>query len=813
MVETLHYSKILTEDIDFGTSSREIRLQNAELVMAQQFDPGWELAYRSGDLRGLVGQGRTIVVSRPTTLTADLTIPVGDTLYFSEGGSLVLQADLVILGGVQAGRAHIFTGSGTVTGPATLDWAFPEWFGAAGDGTTYDHIAWQKTVDFHPRVLGRPGATYLMDCQYRVFSPYDLHNRAKIGAAISFSAGLWAAVCLPSGCLIEGATFALNTAVASSARKQHLFALGDATSVTRHTHSTLRACTFRRAAASPTLTSNWLVFVAQSCDNFVVENNIFDDRARADGNEGGYGALYDCNGVTFRENYGHTIYNFLIAEYSKNLLFANNIAYDCKQMVDLDKRDDHIKMLNNHFDRSSREIDQTDSVYECNGTDQVSLVGNTTNNAFSGVTYSVKKDLRPTWADVLAGTGVGVTEVWENITQAGNVWTNLSKHGLVLGANWLDNPHDGEFPGRNIAVSDVYDNCGIDSTAAGQGVIVIHEGRNIALDVIIQGSSGHGVIAESYIETEAAGAGTYSTLRIVRFSGIIENCLKSGVRIAKAELVNFTGLVCRNNAVSATPEEQVAIIQLEKRAATILGTLHVLRPTSSTPIDYGIRLNAGTVAAGDYFVHLVGTRSESHVIYDLYLDAPSLLPSNANVHFSECTFEKTSLNLDQMLSCAPQHVLSTTAPPITETGLEDAQLVIGTLMRNSVPAPGRAYGWVQTVQGVIGEQAPLPLPGAVARTSNLTLTLAQSGSTYSNAGAAGTVTLTLPQATPGLYFRAIRIAAFSFRLDPFTGQTIRGGGGGKYLQLDAVGDIVWLECLTAGSWEIMSSRGTPSFEP
>jgi len=44
-------------------------------------------------------------------------------------------------------------------------------------------------------------------------------------------------------------------------------------------------------------------------------------------------------------------------------------------------------------------------------------------------------------------------------------------------------------------------------------------------------------------------------------------------------------------------------------------------------------------------------------------------------------------------------------------------------------------------------------------------------------------------------------------------QKIRGGGGGKYLQLTNVGDSVTLQCFRPGVWEIVSQIGTPTFEP
>jgi hypothetical protein len=87
------------------------------------------------------------------------------------------------------------------------------------------------------------------------------------------------------------------------------------------------------------------------------------------------------------------------------------------------------------------------------------------------------------------------------------------------------------------------------------------------------------------------------------------------------------------------------------------------------------------------------------------------------------------------------------------------------------------------------------------------------GTTFTNAGASGTRTSVLPIATPGLWFRFIRTAAHALRVDPDGSEVIRGGGGGKYLELDADGESVTLFCFAAGTWEIVASNGSPAYEP
>jgi hypothetical protein len=87
-----------------------------------------------------------------------------------------------------------------------------------------------------------------------------------------------------------------------------------------------------------------------------------------------------------------------------------------------------------------------------------------------------------------------------------------------------------------------------------------------------------------------------------------------------------------------------------------------------------------------------------------------------------------------------------------------------------------------------------------------------SGRTYSNAGASGTISWHLPPATPGLQFTFVRIASQTVRLDPNGSEVIRGGGAGKYLELDHDGDNVTLKCLTNGTWEIIGGYGSYMFE-
>jgi len=111
----------------------------------------------------------------------------------------------------------------------------------------------------------------------------------------------------------------------------------------------------------------------------------------------------------------------------------------------------------------------------------------------------------------------------------------------------------------------------------------------------------------------------------------------------------------------------------------------------------------------------------------------------------------------------------------------------------------------------------VPTIGTIISDAAVTIPLGwQTYYIYPGAGTGATRVYTLPAATPGLNytFGAGGTTASSFvRLEPNGSEVIRGGGAGKYMELGSLGAQASLRCDIAGTWEVVSSSGTTSFEP
>lgn len=110
-------------------------------------------------------------------------------------------------------------------------------------------------------------------------------------------------------------------------------------------------------------------------------------------------------------------------------------------------------------------------------------------------------------------------------------------------------------------------------------------------------------------------------------------------------------------------------------------------------------------------------------------------------------------------------------------------------------------------------QLPKEQP-VLTKTADYTLTVADSGSIVSNVGAAGTVVNSLPAAVPGLKYGLRVGVAQALRFDPNGSETMSLPGtgvvqaAGKYLTCSTIGCVLFVECIVAGTWSVISSTGT-----
>jgi hypothetical protein len=113
-----------------------------------------------------------------------------------------------------------------------------------------------------------------------------------------------------------------------------------------------------------------------------------------------------------------------------------------------------------------------------------------------------------------------------------------------------------------------------------------------------------------------------------------------------------------------------------------------------------------------------------------------------------------------------------------------------------------------------------PVTSLVAvKTADYTVTVGDSGKTFTTVGAAGTVVFAMPTATLGLKYRFRVGAAQELRIDPDGTETIAlpstgvQGAAGKYLTANADGETVDIECTKAGQWSVFGYTGTWTAEP
>jgi len=93
----------------------------------------------------------TLGIDVPLAVAANITVPANVTLFFTEGGSLVIANAVTVRinGDIQAGDCQIFSWVGTgrvVFGAGAILEVYPEWFGAVGNGVADDQIPIQVAI-------------------------------------------------------------------------------------------------------------------------------------------------------------------------------------------------------------------------------------------------------------------------------------------------------------------------------------------------------------------------------------------------------------------------------------------------------------------------------------------------------------------------------------------------------------------------------------------------------------------------------------------------------------------------------------------
>jgi hypothetical protein len=139
----------------------------------------------------------------------------------------------------------------------------------------------------------------------------------------------------------------------------------------------------------------------------------------------------------------------------------------------------------------------------------------------------------------------------------------------------------------------------------------------------------------------------------------------------------------------------------------------------------------------------------------------------------------------------------------------------------SATANGNFIGYAMTATTADGDEIEVfrtravPLVSTVeAKTANYTVTVEDSGKTFTTVGAAGTVVFAMPAAVVGLKYRFRVGAAQELRIDPNGTETIAlpstgvQGAAGKYLTADADGETVDVECTKAAQWSVFGFTGT-----
>lgn len=129
---------------------------------------------------------------------------------------------------------------------------------------------------------------------------------------------------------------------------------------------------------------------------------------------------------------------------------------------------------------------------------------------------------------------------------------------------------------------------------------------------------------------------------------------------------------------------------------------------------------------------------------------------------------------------------------------------------------GECVGYVSSTKVLvcIDPDGMSPVSTTSVKTADYTVTVGDSGKTFTNTGASGAVTFALPAAVAGLKYRFRVGVAQQLRIDPNGTETISlpstgaPSAAGAYIVADAIGETVDIQCVEAGSWSVFGYTGT-----
>lgn len=168
-----------------------------------------------------------------------------------------------------------------------------------------------------------------------------------------------------------------------------------------------------------------------------------------------------------------------------------------------------------------------------------------------------------------------------------------------------------------------------------------------------------------------------------------------------------------------------------------------------------------------------------------------------------------TVNSNEMTGTVP-----TVAVTVTTEGVDATQASApkGSLLEDDVT--GLIYRNAGTLTAPIWQLVNQQPTAVEAKTTSYAiLTPDDNGKIFTNQGAGGAITFSLPAATLGQEYHFVLKAAQELRIDPNGSETISLPTGvqqaaGKYITANAIGERISVECVKAGEWDTKNGVGT-----